>query len=266
MKNMDNQTYRKEKIEGITKKVLELKELNQRAIEALLSNDINRFFLIYRNFYKIRDELNHDLHGYGMLEINNKDARSILNKLSSNETLEAENFYKKLVEIMNEQTIMKDEEPFIDNYLFDKALDWFHANFDVLDIFVRRFSFGPIALESRGYDLINSYIVEAFECYAFGSYNALFALCRTVIEAVMLDICNRKELIKNVDCRDILPSTLRNMTSIKGSSLNKKLNRLYGKCSKVIHGKITRGEEESKEILKETIHIVKELYKFNNLL
>jgi hypothetical protein len=55
MRDPDYQTYRENKIKEITMKALELKELNQRAIESILSNDISRFLDIHINFSKIRN-------------------------------------------------------------------------------------------------------------------------------------------------------------------------------------------------------------------
>jgi hypothetical protein len=264
MGDLDYQTYRDKKVEEITTKALELKELNQRAIEAILSNDVNRFLDIYVSFFKIRDGINHDFHGFGALTINNENARSIINKISTKETFEIENIYNKLTEMIPELPKNKDDEVLFDHDLFDRAFQWFHINYDPLDIFIRRYSFGPIALKLTKHNFIDSYINEAFECYSFGNYNALSSMCRTIIEATMRDIwlCKRKK----EKIPDII-SVLINLLSPKGSPLNERIRKIYyTKTSDVIHGKVIRDEEYAKYLLKETIEIVQDLYKVHGLL
>ncbi|MFZ5448990.1 MAG: hypothetical protein ACOZFS_10185 [Thermodesulfobacteriota bacterium] len=158
MEDMDYQTYRHNKIEKITAKALELKELNQRAIEAILSNDVSSFLDIAYNFYEIRDGLKQDLHHFVALTINNENARPIINKISTNEPFEVENMYNKLIEIMEK----KAGEPIFDCDLFRKAHQWFSIHYDFLDIFTRRHSFGPIALKLTKHNVVDSYINEAF--------------------------------------------------------------------------------------------------------
>jgi hypothetical protein len=264
LEDLDYQMYKDKKIEEITAKALELKELNQRAIEAILSNDVSRFFDIYDRFYKIRDGLNNDFHHFGVLNINDENARLIINKISTGDTLEIENIFSKLREMVAEVSETEDgEDQLFDYDFFDKAHQWFSIYYDFLDIFTRRYSFGPIALKLTKHKFIDSYINEAFECYSFGSYNALSSMCRTIIEAAMRDIwlCTRKK----EKIPDIIAVMINELTQ-KGSTLNKKVWKIYGKASKVVHGKITRDEEYAKELLKETIIIVKNVYEVHGLL
>jgi hypothetical protein len=267
MADKDYQAHRDKKIEEITTKALELKELNKRAIEAILSNDVNRFLEIYVNFYKIREVLNDDLHGFGVLTINDENARSIINKISiPNETFEVENIYNELKEMIHEAPETKVGELLFDYDLFDKAFQWFHAHYDSIDIFVRRYSFGPIALKLTKHAFIDGYITEAFECYSFGNYNALSSMCRTIIEAAIIDICLCKGIVKKNFPDNTLPSFYINILTTKGNPLNDRIWDIYGKASRVVHGKVTRDGEYAKDLLKETIKIVQDLYEVHGLL
>jgi len=244
----------------ITMKALKLKELNEKAMEALSSNDLNKFLINYYNFLNIKQELRENLHDFGIITINNQVARSIINELSINESFEVENIYNKLEEISG----IKGEEPGFYFNLFEKANQWFHDNYDVLKIWVRRYSLGPIALKLTKHKFIDKYIKEAFDCYSFGNYNALSSMCRTIIEAAIIDICLYNEIVKKESpgARFYI-----NKLTEKGSPLNKKIWEIYDKASKVVHGtKVTRNDEFAKDLLNNTIKIIQDLYEVHGIL
>jgi hypothetical protein len=137
------------------------------------------------------------------------------------------------------------------------------ANYYIRLMFIGSLILGISNVPSNLY----SFVKEARENYALGNYNAVFSLCRTIIEISMKDIINKKKIRHKdgriIDIKDDPITTLIN--SVSRGVLNQKLKTLYfSKTSAVIHGwkKIDK-EEEARELLKDTLKVIQELYSFH---
>jgi hypothetical protein len=128
-------------------------------------------------------------------------------------------------------------------------------------------AFGPIASRVAKPQLLNKYFSEAFDCFAFGNFNAVYSLCRTIIETVMRDICKEKKLLKRIkDWNDVLTSTLKSVVATRGTEFYEELDDVYGRASQVIHGKKAVKEQDAKDLLEDTLRIARELYDRHGIL
>jgi|GEM_PF-5355488 len=111
---------------------------------------------------------------------------------------------------------------------------------------------------------LKKYLNEARQCYAFKQYNAVFSLCRTILEAGMRDVGLRKGSIKAIqDTKEFFweypPRTLIRMTT--RGRVRERVHDFYTEMSGVIHGSRTIKPEKAKAALKETIGIIQSIYR-----
>jgi hypothetical protein len=255
-----------DKDHNIYSRLLSLKELNRKGIEAILNNQFNEFIKIAQLFLRekaeLRDDLS-DLSDQGVLTSYDTSVRKLINKISKKEPFELDNIIEELNKLLKTTNEVEEDPNF---YILDKAENWFHSNFDISRIYLRKIAFTPIALGIEKPKFLGDYFSEAFNCYAFGNYNAVYSLCRTILEALMITICIKRHLIKE-DCRMTPPSALIDLVSTKGTLLNRNIRKLYyHRSSKVIHGKSTKKELEARELLDETVKTVINLAECHRLI
>jgi hypothetical protein len=110
---------------------------------------------------------------------------------------------------------------------------------------------------------LRQFIDEARDSFAFGKYNAVYALCRTILETALRDIGIKKGLIKKVrnskQFYDEYPP-YKIIEEISPQHLTIKIKGLYDRLSSLIHGFNTVDRKTSQKTLFETLKIVEELY------
>ncbi len=109
-------------------------------------------------------------------------------------------------------------------------------------------------------------IVDTTQSYAFQNFNAVYSLCRTILETAMRDVGIRIGEIQTLkDDREFYkeypPRKLIN--TVSSGRLRDKIHDLYSELSSLIHGYKTVTEETAKNALKETLMITQELYDKN---
>lgn len=110
---------------------------------------------------------------------------------------------------------------------------------------------------------LKKYLEEARQCYAFKQYNAVFSLCRTILEAGMRDVGLRRGRIRPIqDTKEFFweypPRTLIRMTT--RGRVRERVHDFYTEMSGVIHGSRTIKAEKARAALKETIGIIQSIY------
>jgi hypothetical protein len=77
------------------------------------------------------------------------------------------------------------------------------------------------------------------DCYAFQQYDAAYALCRTLIEATVRDICVRRQLFPKLAYNVILLEEIKwkdLLDRVSSRPLRERLRILYGNLCVLIHG------------------------------
>lgn len=124
---------------------------------------------------------------------------------------------------------------------------------------------------------LQNYISEIAWAYAFGSPNAACALARTSLERAMVHICDEKEKLwdrvhkiaiksgikKKIRREDIYtnypPFCVRMAVTHKDKVLDKEIDKLYHRFSRLIHGREPVGSE-SLELIKRSFRAIEKLY------
>jgi hypothetical protein len=93
------------------------------------------------------------------------------------------------------------------------------------------------------------------DCYAFQQYGAAYALCRTVIEASVRDICVRRRLFPDLGENVVIFEEhkwhkLRDKVS--SGPLRERLRNLYADLSVVVHGRKSVAKEDARRAFEET--------------
>lgn len=105
-------------------------------------------------------------------------------------------------------------------------------------------------------------------CYAFQQYDAAFALCRTLLEASIRDICVRRRLFPDLSANAVLYEKLtwyKLRNKVSTGDLNGKLEDLYTRLSKVLHARRTVMFNEARDVYLETLRVIEELYEVHKL-
>ena len=117
-------------------------------------------------------------------------------------------------------------------------------------------------------DSISRLVRQARDCYAFQQYDAAYALCRTVIEACVRDICMRRHLFPGLAEDQVLFERHKWSTlchKVSSGELRGQLETLYEKLCLVVHSRKSVSKEEARTAFEETLPVVERLYAENGL-
>ena len=126
----------------------------------------------------------------------------------------------------------------------------------------------PLVLRSAAPESIERLTWQVKQCYAFQQYDAAYALCRTLLEASIRDICVRCRLFPDLGEDVILFgkyrwSQLRD--EVSSGLLRDKLNDLYARLSAVLHARRTVDADEARETFEETLKVIEWMYEEHEL-
>lgn len=249
-------------------KALRLKELDKLIIKAIATGDVeqlSKYIVEFNNSKKhIRSYgLEHPL--VNLQEIENPDARLIIQKIMSGEPLSVE-------KAMSGSTI----EEFLNGELDENDIenlgsDLFYSWFSHYEYIQGLYEIGSLVLScGKIPDNLSRFVDEARNCYTFQQYNAVFSLCRTIIEICIKDLAVINEILPRDSCniRQLSSRTpelyeLINQLCDRVSvfdKIRKPLHKVRTGTNYIIHGNRIVKREEAKNILKQTLMVVHELY------
>lgn len=248
---------------------LRLREVNRlidKAFEEGNSKVIRAHLL---EFLKLKKEIKTLLIDTPNANIRNIDAREIIRKISMEEPFPADEIWA-LIELDHEQKtgekIPYDE---LDEDQIDKlGSDLFYSWFSHYDYIRNMYRIGSLILGISVPKELEIYVAEARRCCAFEQYNAVFSLCRTILEASIKHIIDKRNIINRKTGKpfDFGPKCCINdlICAVSRNKLRERIKDLYyEKTSPVVHGKISVGYQEAGDILKRTLEAVHELYDFH---
>lgn len=247
----------------LTQLALELKDLDHSVIEAVIKGkDEDEWRELLHQFIEKRKELKAGFVDLPIVAIHNKEAREIIQSLYSDKAIfVTEKFIRNKVE--------RDSDLFNDEELDQIASDFFYSWYSGTDYVERMLEIGPLTLGinlGREHSL-NVFFSEARSCYAFENYHALYALCRTILEISVRDVCKRKRLIRN-DVTDMdfykLPKMIKKV-SLGKEALRNRMDDIRENTNPLVHGRKTINSSEAIELFKKTIELIQDLYRLHNL-
>ena len=195
-----------------------------------------------------------------VISIEDATAREVLHKITSGEGLHSDKVLKLLEELSGDElTVGEFDDGDMEKLGDELFYSWYsHHNYVAALAELR-----PLILQCNTSGSVKHLVGQVKQCYAFQQYDAAFALCRTLLEASIRDICVRCELIPEPGDKAILLDKyswrcLRDKVSC--GSLNEKLKDLYGHLSEVLHARRSVTAEEVQAVFQETLSAIEELY------
>jgi hypothetical protein len=114
---------------------------------------------------------------------------------------------------------------------------------------------------------ISRFVDEAKNCYAFQQYNAVYLLCRTILESCVRNICVRRRLITPRQSNPIPIEKYRwydLKDAVAKGALKRQIGDLYSDLSSLIHGRKVASSKEAKAAFESTLKTVHALYACHN--
>jgi hypothetical protein len=254
--------------DAMIQKALRLKELDKLIIKAIATWDLDQFSEYVVEF----NESKKHIRSYGLehplinlQEIENPDARLIIEKIMSGELLSVE----KAMSGSTIEEFLKGEldENDIENLGSDLFYSWFsHYEYiqGLYEIGTLTLSCGKIPAN------LSKFVDEARHCYTFQQFNAVFALCRTILEVCIKDLAIANKILpedshkirymksRTPDLYDLINQLCDRFTTFK--QVRNRLHKLRSTTNFIIHGNRLVKREEAKDILKETLLVIHQLY------
>ncbi len=242
------------KIQQAYKRILNSGENNPK--------DLKHIFIISGDFVIAKRDFRKEFAYFDTISLLDKSERTFLKRIVNNEDFLGDKIYQSLYSMNEEKYDLNNYDLFELEDIVEDLYSWFGPYGYAEDLIEIGVLISPIDIPSS----VRSYVSEARRCYAFQSNNAVYALCRTILETAMRDIGARVGKIKQTGSdrdfyKEYPPRRLINSTSY--GALRFKLHDIYSELSSLIHGYKTIDRKTAAKTLKETLELVQELYEKN---
>ncbi len=256
-------------LDALVQKAMRIRELDKLVIKAVIEWDIEQLGKLVDEYRELKKTIKIDLMQNPVIsipDINDKFAREVLQKVSSNQALPGEKAF-------HGNTL---EEYFLDELddadIEQLGMDLFYSWFSHYEYVEGLYNIGSLILSvSRIPEYLLNFIDEARQCFAFQRYTAVYSLCRTIIEIVVRDICVKHGLVQGPTVKEkplkfFEPPELREMIVEicrlpKYKPLKERLDKIRVNANFLIHGNCTATSKEAKDLFSETLGVIQELYK-----
>jgi len=243
----------------LLKSVRELRKLSDSAIKAVMQANMPEFFDLLESYIRLKKQIKTDILDCEFAKISDPWDREALSKISLGDP-----FYK--VDQLIEAIESKDDEPLnldgLDDDEINELSDTLYSWISHYEYIEALYDIGSLIVGVSVPQQLITYVSEARQCYAFQQYNAVYAMCRTIIETAARHNCERKRKLPKPNNQNDYdspgPCNLIRMAS-KGE-LRTKLLELYDNTSKLLHGHKTVHARDARKAFKETIRSVQGLY------
>jgi hypothetical protein len=256
----------------IIQKALRLKELDKLIIKAIATSDIDHFaeHIVEFNTAKklIRSYgLAHPL--VNMQEIEDQNVHLIIQKVISGEPFSVE----KALSGSTIEEFLKGE---LDENEIEKiGSDLFCSWFSHYEYIQGLYEIGALAIScGKVPENLSKFVNEARHCYTFQQFNAVFSLCRTILEVCIKDVATickilpadmhniRQTASHTPDLYDLINQLSDQFTIF--APIRGQLHKVRRETNYIIHGNRLVKKEKAKDILKETLLVIHRLYELES--
>ncbi|GBE14633.1 hypothetical protein BMS3Abin14_00679 [bacterium BMS3Abin14] len=258
--------------EEMTDKALRLKELDLLIVKAISTFDTKSFAKYVVEFNDAKKSIRSYALEHPLLNIQGiEDPKAcfIIQKVMSGEPFAVE----KAMSDSEITEFLKGELD--DNDIENLASDLFYSWFSHYEYIQGIYEIGALTIScSKIPENLSKFVNEARDCYAFQQFNAVFSLCRTILEISIKDVATTRKILP-ADNRDISYLTSRSpelydlinqlcdrYTIFK--TLRGQLHEIRRKTNSLIHGSRSVKKQEASEMLKKTLLAVHRLYELES--
>ena len=245
--------------------ILQLAELDRQVVQALIENNTEEFLQVLGSYLETRSNLKREVLDESVVSVEDATAREILRRITNGDGLQSDEIVERLGGLGGgELAVGELDDAEVEDLGSELFCSWYSHHEYVRALAELR----PLILRSSVSESVKRLVGQIKSCYAFQQYDAVFGLCRTLIEASIRDICVRRELVpKQVDDAALLEKynwkCLRDKVSC--GPLNEELKDLYGRLSEVLHARRSAGIAEVRKIFGETLRVIERLYESHGL-
>lgn len=251
----------------LTKSALRLKEINRLAVKAAIEGSLDQLLNLLDEFRNLKKFIKIGLIDTSISKVDDKDAQNIINRIVSEYLFEADKMIAKIENVTGEEYNVSNLEPDETDQL---ESDLFYSWFSGYEYINGLYEIGALILGVTVPKILGDFVSEARSCFAFQQYNALYSLCRTIIEVAIRDICTRKGFIEEKEDNVIIFEKYQKdnisqlINKISAGSLKRTIKEIYyNKTSFLIHGHKTTKRTEAKTLFRDTMTAVHKLYVTN---
>ena len=244
---------------------LRLGALDQQVVRALVERDDHALRTAWVAYVDLRERLRTVLLDKSAAQVSDSSAAEILRRVGSGEGLSSDEIIDRLVASSDQD---QSTPEFDDSTLEELGSELFYSWYSHHEYVRALGELRPLILRGTAPQSVKHLTWQVKQCYAFQQYDAAYALCRTLLEASIRDICVRRRLFPDLGENVILFekyrwSQLRDKVS--SGPLRTKLKDLYARLSAVLHARSTVGAEEARKTFGETLEVIEWMYEAHEL-
>ena len=247
---------------------LQLQSLDQKIIRAMLERDVNLLKSMLPAYLELLGKLTIALLDKSTVTVTDNDAAEVLRKISGGEGLPSARFINKLAADYVDKYEDISTQEIAESALDEIGLELFYSWYSHSEYVKALRELRPLVLRDTAPESVERLTRQIKQCYAFQQYDAAYALCRTLLEASIRDICMRRNLLPDLGENVIMFANYKwyeLRDKVSSGQLRDKLNDLYSRLSMVIHGRQTVGVDEARETFVETLEVIECMYEKHRL-
>jgi hypothetical protein len=243
-----------------------LYELNSLVVKAVVMSDGEELAKVLSEYVTTKKRIKTHFMRSPAPQINDSRALSVLQKISEDKNFPADNI------IAATEDLAGDSEPFLslsDVEIEEFGSDMFYSWFSHHEYIRGLYEIGSLVIRLSVPDHIRQFVSEAKECYAFTQYNAVYSLCRTILEASVRHVGDKKNLLLDRNGKAIPIEMKIGWQEMKGKvvpdSMKTSVDSIYGKISVLVHGRKTITSKDARVAFCETLRLVHMLYNHHEI-
>lgn len=247
---------------SLQKDALEMRCLNRLMVKAVAESDLPSLQKTLSEYVETKKRIKKQLLEIPTPRIHDREALAILQRLSEGGNLPADNIVtalEKMSGVQGSLTTLSEED--IESLGSDLFYSWF-SHYEYIE---GLYEMGSLVVSISVPDHLSQFVNEAKNSYAFQQYNAVYSLCRTILESSVRDIYTRRPFNPQRQ-GNIIPMEEYRWRDLKNAvakgALNTQVGDLYNELSSLIHGRKVASREAAKEAFESTLKTVHALYAY----
>ncbi len=238
----------------------ELKRSDIEVIKFILEADMEKAIAALQKFVELKKKIKIQLMEISVANIQDINAREVLEKIQQNVSFQSD----KILDSIQSKSDSNFDFFELDDDEINEYQDLLYVWFGP-EIYVRGlYQIGSLIIGLSIPNFLKEYVDEARQCYAFQQYNAVYGLCRTIIETAIRHKCQRKGIIKYpkgkiTDIDEYRPGAL--IDKCTSGNLRDRIKEIYADTSSLLHGRKTINSGDASFMFKNTLKAVQDLEK-----
>jgi len=244
----------------LTQDAIKLDRLNRDVVKAVVECNPDNIGKSLKEYIDTKVKIKTALIDFPVAKIHDHLAKNVLSKIGQGESFQADNIIKMLESQSEEKVSL---EALDDSEIEQLGSDLFYSWYSHYEYIEALYDIGSLIVSITIPEALKTYVSEARSCFAFQQYNAVYGLCRTILESAIRHTCERKGYLKRggniVDIESYKPAELINKAA--RGDLRDRVKDIYSKTSTLLHGRKTIKSEDAKKMFRDTLKAVQDLYK-----